>query len=194
MNKKPRVKRGKPPAKILRRTTYRHALPELKRDFKCRCAYCMRVIDTESEMEVDHFDPRKKKDDIQSYDNLFLADKHCNGMKDNTWPSAQDAKKGIRFLNCCNERDYGSHIFEDAKTHKLVAVTPAGKYHIEQLDLNAPGLVKARKLRAGILETLKSMGKNSPQNANRELINKIKVILCNMIPKIPKPPRGVKVL
>ena len=32
-------------------------------------------------MEVDHFDPRQKKDVIQNYKNLLLATRHCKGAK-----------------------------------------------------------------------------------------------------------------
>jgi hypothetical protein len=54
----------------------------------------------------------------------------------------------MRFLNCCDEVDYGHHIFEHPMTRRLVGVSPAGRYHIRMCDLNAPHLVTERKLRA----------------------------------------------
>jgi len=85
-------------------------------DFEERCAYSMQHTYRAGGatcMEVDHFDPRKKLDEIQKYPNLFLATRHCNGAKRDRWPNNHERKLGVRFLNCCSEVDYGIHIFED---------------------------------------------------------------------------------
>ena len=66
-------------------------------------------------MEIDHFDPRKKEDFIQQYENLFLAKRHCNGAKSKFWPSGAEQALGLRYLNPCREQDYGVHIFEDSQ-------------------------------------------------------------------------------
>jgi hypothetical protein len=95
-------------------------------------------------MEIDHFNPTRRYDRVQSYHNLFLSTRHCNGAKRDRWPSAKMRKLGIRFLNCCQETDYGVHIFEDPDTHELVGVTPEGRYHIRNCDLNAPHLLEER--------------------------------------------------
>ena len=99
-------------------------------------------------MDIDHFNPKFKKNYLQSYDNLFLATRHCNGKKHGFWPDPEAQSKGVRFLNCCEEQDYGVHIFEDPDTHKVFGVTPAGIYHVRILDLNAEDLVNERKMRA----------------------------------------------
>jgi hypothetical protein len=43
--------------------------------------------------------------------------------------------------------EYGPHIVEHPRTHELIALTQAGTYHIEMLDLNSPDLIEARRER-----------------------------------------------
>jgi hypothetical protein len=105
-------------------------------------------------MEIDHFNPKKKRDFVQDYSNLFLSTRHCNGAKWDQWPQASEQKLGIRFLNCCQETDYGVHIFEDPDSHELVGVTPQGRFHVRACDLNAPHLVAERAERADLLQIL----------------------------------------
>jgi hypothetical protein len=107
-------------------------------------------------MEVDHFNPHKKKDSIQEYTNLFLATHHCNNAKLDRWPTNKDQRRGVRFLNCCKETDYGVHIFEDPETHEVVGVTPQGRYHVRNCDLNASHLVNERAQRAKLRNLLES--------------------------------------
>ena len=182
-----RVRRLAAPSATLTRTKYRKALPELRRDFEDRCAYCMRYICTEREMEVDHFDPRRKKDKIQVYSNLFLADRHCNGAKGDVWPSASDRARGCEFIDCCKEVDYGNVIFEDPLTHRLVGTTPAAIYHIEMIDLDNPGLVKAREHRSKVLSTLAEAEK-SKDPAIKAIVAKLEDEKKYLIPPIPPPP------
>jgi len=78
-------------------------------------------------LEVDHFDPRRKNDLTQDYENLFPASRHCNGKKADTWPTRSELAVGCRFLNPCQEMDYGEQIFEAPESHELVGVTPAAK-------------------------------------------------------------------
>ena len=187
-----RVKRGAPPAKPLKRTTYRRALPELRRDFEDRCAYCMRHIAHmgETAMAIDHFDPRRKQDSRQAYKNLFLADGVCNTAKSDTWPSNSEQHKGMRFLNCCEEWDYGDHMVEDPDTHLLIGITPAGRYQIAQIDLNAPHLVKERTDRARIREILQSpVVMKTPDIFPFACIGELERIVSEMIPPIPTLPK-----
>jgi hypothetical protein len=95
-------------------------------------------------MEIDHFDPRKKLDRYQNYENLFLASRHCNGAKRDIWPTDDELMLRIRFLNCCEEWDYGDHILEYPNTGFLYGVTRAGRFHIRVCHLNAEHLVKWR--------------------------------------------------
>jgi hypothetical protein len=186
-----RVKRGTlPPDKVpLTRRKYRRCLPELKRDFEERCAYCMRSLKKvgDREIQVDHFDPRQKEKRIQNYQNLFLADAHCNGSKSDSWPGEKERMQGIRFLNCCEEQDYGTCIFEDPATHELVGTTPAAIYHIETIDLNAPHLIKERKQRAEIRALLEKKGWLMAENVGCVYQSKktLEQLADDMIPPIP---------
>lgn len=107
-------------------------------------------------LEVDHFDPRKKKSLIQDYDNLFPASRHCNGKKSDTWPSKLELAAGCRFLNPCEEMDYGEQIVENPQTHELVGLTPAAKWHIRVCGLNADHLIQERRRRTEHWHTIKS--------------------------------------
>ena len=155
----PRVVRRNFPKFQPKRHNYRaRSLDCLLKDFEGRCAYSMQYLRGGGlrSIQIDHFDPRRKKDVLQSYNNLFLASAHCNGAKSDNWPSPQEMKKGVRFLNCCKERDYGAVIFENPKTHWVEGTTPAARYHIEMLDLNAEHLVAERCERARLRKLLEN--------------------------------------
>lgn len=142
-------------------------------------------------MEVDRFDPRRKNDYIQDYQNLFLATRHCNGAKRDNWPTAKEDAEGYRFLNCCEERDYGVHLFEDPHTHKIKWTTRAGGYHAIHCDLDAPHLVEERRQRAELLHLLHEtpvLAKQSPPEL-LACLEKIREQLKLMIPEIPAPPK-----
>ena len=121
-----RVKRTQRPRGKLTKHNYRErALPSLLIDFQNRCAYSMRHQKmADGSLDVDHFDPREKRNYLQRYNNLFLASPHCNGRKSDFWPTVSEERQGIRFLNCCKEYDYGKHIFEDPRTNEVFGVTP----------------------------------------------------------------------
>lgn len=145
-----RVKRGPGPKQKLRARNYRsRALPFLLADFQHRCAYSMQHSSRVGvrTMEVDHFNPRLPNSLRHRYTNLFLATRHCNGAKGENWPSEAQLNKGIHFLDCCQEQDYGVHIFENAETHRVYGVSPPGRYHVRMCDLNAPHLVRERRQR-----------------------------------------------
>ncbi len=99
-------------------------------------------------LEVDHFDPRLKKELIQDYCNLFPASRHCNGKKSDTWPNKEELAAGCRFLNPCEEMDYGEQIFEDPETHRLIGTTPAAIWHVRVCGLNADHSIYERRRRA----------------------------------------------
>lgn len=189
-SKQSRIKRGPPPSKPLKRRNYRNALPELIRDFDGRCAYSMQHQSRSGTLEVDHFDPRKKKNLIQDYENLFPASRHCNGKKSDTWPSKAESAAGCRFLNPCQEVDYGEQIIEDPRTHKLTGLTPAAKWHIRVCGLNADHLVHERRCRAEHWMTIM----NCPVKVKgdhfhaKELAEKFREEVELMIPKIPAAP------
>ena len=107
-------------------------------------------------MQVDHFNPTLKKLARHSYANLHLSSSHCNRHKSDYWPSVAERRRGIYLIDPCAEQDYGKHIFEDPETFQLIGVTPAGRYHIDILDLNAPTFVDERRHRAEIAKRCSS--------------------------------------
>jgi hypothetical protein len=143
------------------------------------------------QMEVDHFDPRRKKELIQDYSNLFLASRHCNNKKGEHWPTTAERAAGCRFLNPCEEVDYGEQIYEDPQTHRLIGVTPAARWHIRICGLNADHLVHERAKRAEYWHLLKNKGvlvRGSLADV-AELIHKFKTEVELMIPEIPPIPK-----
>jgi len=197
----PRIKRGPPPAIHLTRNNYRAAsLHALRRDFRDRCAYSM--IHTQNAgglacMEIDHFDPRHKMDPTFNYTNLFLASRHCHLAKASFWPSEEQQELGIRLLDPCVEQDYGIHIFEDPTTHYLVGITLAGRTQIRRLDLNAPHLVRERKLRSELhnqLAKIKAEAESKRLKLPTEMLQHFEPMLTLLIPPIPPPPTSVSVL
>jgi hypothetical protein len=187
--KKARIQRGPPPVKQIKRRKYRDALPELMRDFDGRCAYSMQKKPF-AEMEVEHFDPRKKKKYIQDYTNLFPATRYVNGKKSNIWPTASERKKGCRFLNPCEEMDYGEQIFENPNTHELYGVTPAAKWHILMCGLNADHFIDERRKRSKYLRQISNQPITSVGFDTNELrlIDSIKEVVNSLIPLIPSGP------
>src|SRR5580693_3085136 len=152
----PRVKRSTP-TRLFYHGRHREAFPYLMVDFQARCAYSMQHISRAGgprNMEVDHFNPKHKPDCLQEYSNLFLSAGHCNNAKSDYWPTNKDRAQGGRFLNCTKEQDYGEHILEDPDTHEVVGVTPAGRFHVLNCDLNAPHFIDERTKRAGYWQTL----------------------------------------
>lgn len=192
-SKKPRIIRGAPPSKPIKRRRWREILPELIRDFGERCAYSMQHQARAGALEVEHFDPRQKNDLIQDFLNLFLASRHCNGKKSNYWPTAAERRAGCRFLNPCKEMDYGEQIFEDPNTNLLIGVTPAARWHIRICALNAPPLVAERMKRARHWKTFRNaimrIKPNAPEAALDELITSFREEVELMIPEIPPPPK-----
>lgn len=190
----PRIKRGPPPVKAIKRHNYRAAMPELVRDFGGRCAYSMQHHERAggiATMEVDHFDPRRKNDLIQDYANLFLASRYCNNKKRNSWPTKTEARAGARFLNPCKEIDYGEQIFEMPGSHILVGVTPAAQWHIRKCGLNADHLVHERALRAEYHLLLQSVPMQTKPHVGLAVVAQtvaaFRTEVEKMIPPIPPP-------
>ena len=140
-------------------------------------------------MDVDHFRPRGKGRHL--YTNLLVATRHCNGAKSDLWPSASQKAKKIHLINPYTEDDYGKHLFEDPVTHEIVAITPAGFYHIFVLDLNAPHLVKERVERARISEKLQGGAVFNGALPNvLACLQELKRRMEMCIPMILPPPQG----
>jgi hypothetical protein len=146
-----RISRGPAPKGKLNAKNYRNrALEALRRDFDDRCAYSLRhTLQSGIQcMEVDHFNPTLTGKRRHQYRNLMWAARLCNNAKRDYWPSSAERKRGIRFLNPCEEWDYGECIFEDPITHELIGKTLAARYHIRMLQLNHESFVWERRTRA----------------------------------------------
>ncbi len=187
-----RIQRGKAPKHTFTENTYKKAKPYLMRDFGRRCAYSQQHTDRslgERTMEIDHFNPVLKGVERNRYKNLFLATHHCNGSKSNTWPSRSARKKGIHFLNPCEEVDYGVHIVEHPITHRLIGLTPSGDFHITVCDLNASHFVEERLERARIHALLEntpiSAKAGQPDQIVFHHIELLRQQVEKMIPLIP---------
>ena len=141
-------------------------------------------------MQVEHFNPKLKGKAKHRYSNLMLATGHCNNMKSDTWPTPAQMAQGIRFLNPTKETEYGVVIFEDSATHELVGTTPAARFHIDMLDLNAETFVWERKKRAkyNSLRTGASALLLGSFEELRELLEFVAEQMELMIPPIPAPP------
>jgi len=184
------VVRAHKSSKVYKPSNYRKALFHLLKDFDNRCAYSMVHVSqiTKTVMEVDHFDSSKKH--RCNYTNLFPAHSTCNRAK------GKDAKitGPVRLLNPCTDVDYGGEIFEDPKTHELVATTPSGEYHIDVLDLNNEDFVKQRKERSVLLSLANSyiaFSASNPGNLEiiQEALSNFSSLISTKIPEIPPPPQ-----
>jgi len=192
-SKKPRVVRTHKPKRKFTENTYRKSKPSLLQDFGQRCAYSLQHVHRIgwTDMEVDHHNPKLTGAARNRYENLYPASRHCNGSKSDNWPDAKMRRSGVRFLNPCEETDYGDQIFEDSKSFLLVGTTPAAIYHIRVLGLNAPHLIEERKERsllAEILEKRPGIVRNSGLAV--EKAEELRRIRDLMIPSIPPPPIG----
>jgi hypothetical protein len=190
-SKKPRVRRVASHNKLFKRYKYGKAIDDLMADFDGRCAYSMQHHSRAGKLEVDHFDPRLKKELWHHTDNLLPASRLCNNKKGTHWPKKEEELAGCRFLNPCLEQDYGEQIFELPDCHILIGTTPAAKWHIRMCGLNAPNLIDERKRRALHLQRLEAMPITVKKDSEqiKELISSLRNEVELMIPVIPPPAR-----
>lgn len=166
----PRIKRKQVPPRYY--YAHRNYLKFLLSDFGSRCGYsCQHLsrLGGPGGIDIDHHNPHLPKDKRNQYKNLILASRHCNGKKGDRWPTPEQRKLGLRFLNPCEEMDYGVHIFEDPETFELWGATPAGIYHIRYLDLNADHLVRERRRRHELREFSKASFFITPRRPDGEV-------------------------
>jgi 5-methylcytosine-specific restriction endonuclease McrA len=175
---------------------HRKALSTLIKETSSRCAYSLQHIDDIggiSSLEVDHFNPTLVGKRRNFHGNLIPAARLCNNTKSNHWPNDAERSKGIRYLNPYEEADYGTHLFEDRSTGLIHGQTPAGKWHILKLGLNAEHLVRARLRRTQIISKFTEAVGISGADSKNEMISKVmenfadvsREILDVAIPKLP---------
>jgi len=156
---------------------------------RIRCAMC-RLRGGLLHMEIDHFNPTLKSRARNAYSNLMLATRLCNNIKKDAWPTPNDIAAGARLLNPTVEMDYGEHIFEDPDTHKLVAMSPAGSYHIDVLDLNNETFVWEREKRATYAKLRGEYAATLSGSFDefRDMLKTVNEVFDLLIPLIPAPP------
>jgi hypothetical protein len=126
---------------------YEKYRPWLRVDFRYRCAYCERTeayLRGEEMFEIDHFKPRRFKELVANYENLYYSCQKCNRDKSNTWPSDEEFSGGFRFSDPCTEDMYLSH-FREAANGELEALTNCGQFTCDHIRLYRPTLVKWRQ-------------------------------------------------
>lgn len=170
---------------------YREALPDLLQDFGDRCAFSMlhkRANGPIGQMEVDHFNPHLQGAEKHHYSNLYPACRHVNKKKAK-FPYPRDVQAGRRLLDPCKETDYGAHIFENANTHELVAISPEGRVQIDVLDLNESTFVWYRQRRT---ELLSALSDPSVSQVPESLKNYLDADVEMVIPEIDPPAADAK--
>jgi hypothetical protein len=116
--------------------TYRKkALPHLMTDFDGHCAYCLdpKEFRAPSQSHVEHFDCKLKGRERHYYKNLMLACAACN-MSKHGKPVKNPLKEEQRLINCTEENEFVEHIRE-TEDGQWEAMTPAGYYHLESIEL-----------------------------------------------------------
>ena len=130
------VRRQNPPA----HSDYRRFKPYLRVDFDRRCAYChipeLRNGPSRN-YAVDHFRPKSRPEFValrSQYSNLYYACHRCNDCKHVRWPSAEEQRRGYRFLDPCAD-DFTEHFAVQPDGH-LQPLTLAAEYSSHFLQLN----------------------------------------------------------
>jgi len=153
---RPRIARQESPPPLSGRDGYLGAREYLRRDFGCRCAYCMvheHQVGGPESFCIDHFRPRSKGGAGNTYPNLHWACGGCNRAKGDLWPTPDEEGRGIRFADPCREQDYGVHFVEDEHA-RLEPRTACGEYHVAALRLNRASRVRLRSGRNGLTDRL----------------------------------------
>ncbi|CAI0697965.1 Uncharacterized protein conserved in bacteria [Serratia liquefaciens] len=122
---------------------YRKLKLELWERFKHQCAYCGTRLYEPLMADVEHFFPKSKYPDFQEdTDNLLIACKACNMIKQDQFPLDENGKPLL--LNPVSE-SFSEHIKQN-KNGYLEGLTERGHATIEVLQLNRPSLVEQRIL------------------------------------------------
>lgn len=113
----------------------------LRIEFAYACAYCLSL---EAEIaalaqfglfEVEHFKPEAKFGHLRTiYKNLMWSCRACNRAKSSKWPTRAEVRRGERFVDPTAE-GLGQHL--RIVGDQLEALTPAGDYMIDELNLNS---------------------------------------------------------
>lgn len=137
--------------------------PDVRKDFKRCCAYCLRHedwADGERTFEIDHFRPRVLFPELLcDFYNLYYSCHRCNNIKQENWPPEELISKGIGFVDFCQD-DFDLH-FEALADGKWKPLSDSARYTERILRLNDPHLVKRRY---HIMKHKYEMGKPLPDD------------------------------
>lgn len=148
----PPIKRSSPP----KRNHYRDYEEDLRHDFFNTCAYCS-VMEQEAGgvgFTVDHYVPKSNpegKSLEHSFANLLWVCADCNSYKGTYWPTDSQREAGKVVIRP-DEMIPVQHLdLDDEDPSTLQAKTVTGKFNLDKLDLNRPGLRKVRVIRNQLL-------------------------------------------
>lgn len=121
-------------------TRYR---PQLRSDFRHRCAYCLTqeyTLGGEANFNIDHYRPRNgpyaRHDLVSTYSNLYWTCRECNENKSDHWPSKELEMMGFRWIDPCEDwGDHGLH-WDISADGSISWLTPIGEYTIVKLRLH----------------------------------------------------------
>lgn len=140
----------------------------LRARYDFRCGYCgIAEIDAGGELTVDHFQPRSREG-AHSPENWVYACITCNDFKGDVWRPELEA----RILHPL--RDELSRHLQEGEDGQLMALTPAGRYHIDRLQLNRPQLIRHRQRREQMRSLRERLARLEQENAG--LLQRIRVV------------------
>jgi len=121
-----------PPRKYADYTRYR---PYLRKDFRYRCAYCLRQEGHnggEANFCIDHHRPMRGpfgRPDLQrDYANLYYVCCECNENKADHWPTEAELQQGLRFIDPCQPGDDHDLHWRFHPDGSIQSLTNVGKY------------------------------------------------------------------
>lgn len=139
---------------------------------------------------VEHFRPEHPFKNLRnSYGNLYWACPDCNGAKSDTWPLSTEEVLGYRFLDPC-EDCFSDHLAIVGTEVK--ALSRAGQYTIDVLDLNSPIHIYRRQRRqkalkrVSLLETLIEHYQQSGERVAPQWVDEVSDLREAFLPSLPK--------
>lgn len=130
----------------------------------------------EEAFEIDHFRPRRFKELVAKYENLYYSCRRCNQYKGAVWPSAQQSADGYRFADPCAEDMYATHL-RQRSDGELDVLTNCGRFTHDQIRLYRKALVEWRKAKlaasrdvvvlTGVLENLRTAAEQETNPSKR---------------------------
>ena len=118
----------------------RQLFQQVRERFQFACGYCgVTEIQVGAELTLDHFQPRSAQGS-DGLENLVYCCPACNSFKGAWWMPENDA----HLLHPL--RDSLTEHLEAGADGTLQGLTPAGRFHIERLQLNREPLIRHRQL------------------------------------------------